>query len=139
MRKRLILYLFLFVGAIAYGQNRVEFTYDNAGNRTSRQIVPLNKSAKLSENIAIAEGTISNKTIRLYPNPTYGLLTMDISDLQADEKVTLQVSDMAGHILLKEVQATSIFKIDITAAPKGFYILSATIGSERKEWKIVKE
>lgn len=139
MRHLLICCLLIVVGIVAFGQNQVEFGYDTAGNRTSRQIVSLLKSATLSEKTAIAEETLGEKSIKLYPNPTYGLLTMDISDLEENEKVAIQVSDMKGRTLLKKVQTTSNFQIDLTAHPKGFYILSATIGSERKEWKIIKE
>lgn len=118
---------------------QVEFTYDNAGNRTSRQIVSLNKSTYLSDTISILEDHLEGRTVKLYPNPTYGLLTMEISSLKADEKVMVLVTDMNGHILLKEAQTTSSFKIDLTSRSKGFYILSATIGNERREWKIIKE
>jgi hypothetical protein len=130
----------LLTVTIVYSQNlQVEFTYDNAGNRTSRQIVSLNKSTYLSDTISILEDHLEGRTVKLYPNPTYGLLTMEISSLKADEKVMVLVTDMNGHILLKEAQTTSSFKIDLTSRSKGFYILSATIGNERREWKIIKE
>jgi len=139
MRSKLLLWLLFLAGVVTYGQNKVEFTYDNAGNRISRQIVSLNKSTYLSDTISIFEDHLEERTVKLYPNPTYGLLTMEISSLKADEKVMVQVTDMNGHILLKEVQTTSSFKIDLTSRSKGFYILSATIGRERREWKIIKE
>lgn len=139
MQNKLLLWLLLLVGVVAYGQNKVKFTYDTSGNRVSRQIVPLNKSAFLSDTIAISEEKMGEKTFKLYPNPTYGLLTMDISNLEENEKVSIQITDMNGRALLKKVQTTSNFQIDLTAHPKGFYILSAIIGTERKEWKIIKE
>lgn len=139
MQNKLLLWLLLLVGVVAYGQNKVEFTYDTSGNRVSRQIVPLNKSAFLSDTIAISEEKMGEKTFKLYPNPTYGVLTMSISHLNDGEAIKIRVADMNGRTIMNEVQNTSNFQIDLTAHPKGFYILSAIIGTERKEWKIIKE
>jgi hypothetical protein len=139
MRSLFLIYLLLFMGAVAFGQNQVEFLYDNAGNRISRQTVTLFKSATLSEKTAIAEEKMGERTVKLFPNPTYGLLTMDISHLSDNERVVVQVSDLNGRILMKEVQTSANFKIDLTAQPKGLYLLTAIIGTERKEWKIIKE
>jgi hypothetical protein len=140
MRYLLLLFALLLAEVVAYSQTtKVEYVYDTAGNRISRQIVSINKSAFLSDTIAIAEEKISDKIFKLYPNPTYGILTISINHLEADEQFKIEVTDMRGHTLIKEVQKSSSFKIDLSAYPKGFYILSATIGDTRKEWKIVKE
>ena len=139
MRNNIILWLLLLLGVIAKGQNQVEFLYDNAGNRTTRQIVTLKSAFINNDKLAISEEKMMKKSIRLFPNPTYGLLTMDISDLDNTEQVNLQVSDMNGRVLIKEIQEYSNFKIDLSSYPKGFYLLTVTIGTERKDWKIVKE
>jgi hypothetical protein len=132
--------MLLLIKAVAFGQTtKVEFAYDAAGNRTSRQIVPLNKSAFISDTIAISEEKMGEKTFKLYPNPTNGVLTMGISHLDAGESVKIMITDMTGRTILKEVQYSANFRIDLSASPKGFYILSATIGDQRKEWKIIKE
>ena len=141
MRSILIICLLLVLNVVAHSQTtQVEYTYDNAGNRTSRQIVPIpSKSAFLSDTIEISKEVMGEKIIRLFPNPTAGILTMDISNMDLGEPVTIMVTEMNGKILLKKVQTCTNFKIDLTAQPKGFYILSAIVGTDRKEWKIIKE
>jgi hypothetical protein len=138
MRNIILLCLLLLVEVVALGQTTVGFTYDNAGNRITRQIVTL-KSTTLTDSVSITRETMGEKNIMLYPNPTGGILIMNISHLKADEKVIIQVTDMTGHILIRKVQNCTNFEIDLTAHPKGFYLLTAVIGKERKEWKIVKE
>jgi hypothetical protein len=140
MRNLFLLYLLLFAGAIAHGQNKVEFAYDAAGNRTSRQIVTIPaKSAFLTDSVIISEEMVGEKIFRLYPNPTNGVLTMGITHLDVGESVKIMITDMSGRTILKEVQNSANFKIDLSASPKGFYILSVIIDDQRKEWKIIKE
>jgi hypothetical protein len=130
----------LLIGAVAFGQTyKVEFAYDAAGNRISRKLVPLNKSAFISDTIAISEEKMGERSIKLYPNPTPGIITMTISQLEHEEKVQVFVTDMKGRLLVREEQNNPNFKIDLSAYPSGFYILSAIIGNERREWKIIKE
>lgn len=138
MKNIFLLAIFFGLSCLAWSQTKVEFLYDNAGNRTSRQIVNLN-SAFLSDSIEISKEIIGEREIRLFPNPTAGVLTMDIANLKSDESIIVLVTDMAGKVLLRQVQKSANFKIDLTSQPKGFYILSSTIGNERKEWKIIKE
>jgi hypothetical protein len=140
MRNMLLICILLLVGAVAFGQNtKVEFGYDTAGNRTSRQIVSIGKSAFISDTIAISEEKVGERSIKLFPNPTPGIITMAISQLEPAEKVRVFVTDMKGRVLIREEQNNPNLKIDLSAYPSGFYILSAIIGSERKEWKIIKE
>lgn len=140
MRTFILFYTLLLVGAIALGQTtKVKFAYDAAGNRISRKIVSIDKSAFISDTIAIAEEKVSERIIKLFPNPTPGIVTMAISQLEPEEKVQIFVTDMKGQILVKEEQNNPNFKIDLSAYPSGFYILSTIIGNERIEWKIIKE
>jgi hypothetical protein len=140
MRTIILFCMLLLIKAVAFGQTyKVEFAYDAAGNRISRKLVPLNKSAFISDTIAISEEQMGERSIKLYPNPTPGIITMTISQLEPEEQVRVFVTDMKGHILIKDVQTNPSFKIDLSAYPMGFYILSATIGDQRKEWKIIKE
>ena len=140
MRHVLFLCTLLLIGVAAHSQTtQVEFGYDDAGNRTSREIVTLSKSAVLSDTIPISETQLGDKSLKLYPNPTYGVLTMSVDNFDAGETVSILVTDMAGRTIIKDRQQSPSFKIDLSAYPKGFYLLSATIGKQRKEWKIVKE
>jgi hypothetical protein len=141
MRICILFCMLLLIKAVAFGQTtKVEFAYDAAGNRTSRQIVTIPaKSAFLNDTIAISEEKMGEKTFKLYPNPTNGVLTMGISHLDAGESVKIMITDMTGRTILKEVQNNPNFKIDLSSSPKGFYLLTVLIGDQRKEWKIIKE
>jgi hypothetical protein len=142
MRYLIILCALLLVEVVAYCQTtKVEYAYDAAGNRTSRQIVTISaKSTFLHDTIALAEGTMGGLNFKIFPNPTHGVLTMDISNLNNDQKVNYFVTDMKGRTMIKrEVKYSTTFKIDLSEFPAGIYILSAIIGEQRKEWKIIKE
>lgn len=140
MRNILTICILLLLNVVAHSQTQVKFTYDLAGNRHTRQIVPISsKSAFLSDTIEISKEVMGEKIIRLFPNPTAGILTMDISNMAPGEAVTIAVAEMNGKILLRKIQTSTNFKIDLTTQPKGFYILSAIIGTDRKEWKIIKQ
>jgi hypothetical protein len=130
--------MLLLFNIVVWGQASIEFAYDNAGNRIIRQVVTL-KSGTISDPNEVVEISMGEKSIKLYPNPTDGMLIMNISNFVTSDKVTIQVSDMNGRVLIKEEQTNANFNIDLTQYPKGFYILSAIIDRECNEWKIIKE
>lgn len=141
MRYFIILCALLLAEVVTYSQNaKIQYTYDAAGNRTSRKVVLISsKSAFVTDTIALTKDIVDERVVRLFPNPTYGVLSMDISHLDAGETIKIRVTDMMGRTILNDVQNSTNFKIDLTAQPNGFYLLSAIIGEQRKEWKIVKE
>jgi len=143
-----------------FAQNStVKLAYDAAGNRISRTINMTNKAPatpeELSETTEMAEASyaaeaeelfqtptfleevLAETVVRIYPNPTQGLIKLEILNAPAGEKITLHLFDMSGRKLLSK-EGAAYTEIDITSQPEGVYIMLITIGKEQSEWKIIK-
>lgn len=140
MKRFITLGSLLFWAIAAFSQSQaVEYLYDNAGNRCVRHIIPLSfKSATMPDSV-LSRDVISGKDFTIYPNPTEGMLTVRIGGLDGNESVLLQVSDLKGRVLISEKETEPFRTIDLTMHPMGMYILTATLGDERREWKIIKK
>ncbi|MDO8929534.1 MAG: T9SS type A sorting domain-containing protein [Bacteroidota bacterium] len=138
-----IVSLFLLLACLAgNAQTTYSFTYDAAGNRTSR-IIPL-KSAHIANQDAQAnqqktfEDLIGNRPVKIYPNPTKGLLKVEIPFTE-EASATIKVFSMQGA-LVKDLTVNDVFtEIDLSYQPAGMYILRIGIGELTSEWKIIKD
>ena len=129
-----------------------KFEYDNAGNRTKRKYIDLgdptppeiiekdnvNGNAKETKE-KVYEDLVAEKQIKIYPNPTYGLLTLEIVNYNAIDKGSIQVFDLSGRLVYTVNQLSSSMEINLTSEPAGTYIMIIVIGNEKSEWKIAKQ
>lgn len=137
----LLIFGFTVLGNISYGQTNIKFSYDGSGNREER-IINMNKSAIVEsdsyfENKPLEE-KIGFREIKIYPNPTNGILKVAIPDLNSIE-AQIQLYDLNGKLAARQINLTTLNEIDITSLPAGVYVLIISIGYEKKEWKIIKE
>ena len=99
--------LFVFSGLLfylsAFSQNAIRFAYDALGNRVKREIV-LQNSDVVKRNMSSEEkkednfysDMLSEKQIRIWPNPTEGHLKVEIQGLAPEEKACLRITSMSG-------------------------------------------
>jgi hypothetical protein len=66
----------------------------------------------------VADNRLSPPRIRIYPNPGYGLFTIDGGDLSGG---TLSVSDISGRIIHSESVTSFPFSLDLTRFVPGLY------------------
>jgi hypothetical protein len=123
-----------------FTQNNFEFGYDNAGNRISRTIVTL-KSATVQDGLTAInpiEEKIGFTTTRIYPNPTKGILHLEIST-EINQSAYCTVHDINGKLILKNNSFQNQTDVNLSLHPAGIYILRVFIGTDSKEWKVIKE
>ena len=97
------------VGISGFAQTKVyEFDYDASGNRIERQLITL-KSASLASALGenpeqeVFEGILDEREIRIYPNPTKGLLRIEIPLQGQEQQVFLRVYNMQGALIADQV------------------------------------
>ena len=139
-----LMFLFLFSFSItSIAQDMVSYAYDNAGNRISRKIVPLNSNpthAKktVEDQLPIVE-QLGERKIAIYPNPTKGALAVEITggnDKDALRIVLLSAQGIQLQTLKAEIGKTPV---DMHLHPSGWYILRITVGEKVTEFKIIKQ
>ena len=130
---------------IAYGQTTYEFTYDASGNRLTRSVISL-RSATIHPDSLHSKQTekplddkVGLQKTRIYPNPTQGLLRIDLPELSEQEAI-IRLHDSNGKLIIQQAAVELNNELNLTAYATGIYILTIQIGkNDRKEWKIIKE
>lgn len=139
MKLKLLLLLLTF--SLSANADTLSFSYDSAGNRVKREIVVEKKSApsKADGNSEYFSEMLSEKEIKLYPNPTEGLLKIEICGFGDTDNCELSIYNMSGQ-QIRSIQVTSpVTDIDISTQPNGMYIFLITLNGDESTWKIIKK
>jgi putative uncharacterized protein (fragment) len=125
----------MWAAADAYAQNKIKYTYDSAGNRLSRQkeIVVQTRGA-LSD-----EEELSETKVTIYPNPTKGVLKVDISGVEKFENAQISLYDLTGKLLQQWAGISQSNTIDLSERTPGMYIMQVAYNGKISSWKIIKE
>ena len=125
---------------LLHAQDKVKYAYDAAGNRISRTIVLAPRSAPIEEKQPTVHTEVfSDIQLKIYPNPTDGILKVEISNLPEGQKAEIWIYAMSGQLItsLKDVSSTA--SINISSQPAGIYVMNIVAGKHRTEWKIIKK
>lgn len=144
MKRKFSICLLLWI-AIVYAlpctPQNIAFAYDNAGNRTKREIVVSTQKIPGQSGSGVGQyfdDTLSDKDIRIHPNIT-GLIKLEIMNYDNDDKGILSLYNTAGvQIISKEINNAET-DVDISSYPGGIYILQIVINGRDTSWKIIKE
>lgn len=118
----------------------MSFSYDSAGNRVRREIVIEKKAAPTKDS---ADGQyfsdlLSDKEIRIYPNPTDGHLKVEIRGYDNSDSCELSVFSMSGQQILAANPDSSFTDVDMTSQANGVYIFLIILNGKESSWKIIK-
>ncbi|MEM6805948.1 MAG: SusF/SusE family outer membrane protein, partial [Bacteroidota bacterium] len=79
------------------------------------------------DEITSIDDILNPSVIKVFPNPSNGLMQLDLSNSPLFGKLNLKVFDMQGKLLKTfEKQSTDILQLDVTDLPNGVYSLQVT-------------
>lgn len=140
----LLLFAVLF-SATAHAQPKYGFTYDNRGNRVTRALIVLKSATIPADSLQAKQAEkplndqIGLQKTRIYPNPTKGMLRIDLPALN-DHEAIIRLHDSNGRLIIQQSAVELNNELNLSTYPSGLYIMSIQIGpKDRKEWKIIKE
>ena len=123
------------------------FAYDQNGNRIQNWVTIYKMTDRDSVGSS-ANDTISGQgrskkvesfeSVRLYPNPTPGILELKISDLNSGEGVEYVIYSTGGLELLRKKVTQSPSQINIETYSPGTYLIKITRAKGSETWKIIK-
>ena len=147
--KRIVAIFLLFAGlsmwaaADAYAQNKIKYTYDSAGNRLTRQKeIVIQTRGALSDDEgepSTYEEKLSETKVTIYPNPTRGILKIDISGVEKFENARISLYDLTGKLLQQWAGISQSNTIDLSERTPGMYIMQVAYNGKISSWKIIKE
>ncbi|MDR2887781.1 MAG: T9SS type A sorting domain-containing protein [Bacteroidales bacterium] len=148
MKPVFFILIFLLTGIYCSAQT-IEYVYDNAGNRTLRRIISMSapQPAKRAlpapeeepETPPLIDEMVGEMQVRIFPNPTKGILGIEIKGAEGDEEIALMLYGGQGALLLERKIRAGYSALDLSAYASGWYVLRLQSGSYRQEYKIVKE
>lgn len=144
VRKFLVLACLALLPTVASAQDRIRYVYDAAGNRVRREAAVSVQKAMARRQSVISEETsqpdmLRERSIRIGPNPTDGLLRASISGDGENGECSLYVYTPQGVLILAKQVKDGSTDIDITNCPAGVYLVKITVNNSSTTWKIVKK
>lgn len=103
-----------------------------------------NATSACSSPITINMGTVGldeiiiANDIRMYPNPTKGILKIEITNFESF-KIKLEILSSLGQLINIYDNINENQLIDLNDLPKGIYFLRLTTSSDQKVFKVIKE
>lgn len=137
--KRLIIVTFtIFVPHLLAAQT-ISYGYDNAGNRVRREIVMQTRALLKEEAMPKLSEEIFGRKITISPNPTEGILIVEIGNFESIYNCKLEIYQISGSKLLSTQVPKKMTTLDISSYTNGMYILAITINGDTATWKIIKK
>lgn len=120
--------------------DRVLFSYDASGNRTSSQkeIIVRSQDANGQEPVSPLMETLTQHNVTISPNPTEGPLHIDISGLTETEGSSITIYNTAGSIVYYDSDIKESNELDLTPCPVGMYLMILRLEGETSTWKIIR-
>ncbi len=146
MKIHILLLIIGLIGLIqtARSQN-FTFGYDNAGNRYSKNVITLKSTESVQDtstqkqDTAVYQELLDELKVSLYPNPTKGIIIIELENLDSIVSSILYVTDNSGKILYVHKELQQRNEIDLSSLHPGMYFLRIQAGMSISEWKVIKE
>jgi hypothetical protein len=130
---------FLGICATAVYADRIQYSYDASGNRTSMQVISLRGTESSSDSINNSRRhNLTDHIITIYPNPTEGELKVEISSFETVGKASVAVYSNIGNVVYYNAEPTAINEISLSSCADGMYLLVIMIDGETNVWKVIK-
>jgi len=115
MKQLYVLLIAILLAFSSFSQpiDHISFTYDDAGNRESREVIYLKtgevEEAEATNQTAFGQvmdsvefkSTLGTKEITIFPNPTKGSLTIAMAGAQETGPATLVLFSLKGEVILQ--------------------------------------
>jgi YD repeat-containing protein len=140
--------LFCYYITVNAQTKRVEYSYDENGNRISRITYVIHKLTSRdsidSTKIDIQKNnnylrTSKNPKLVVYPNPTNGYITLKITGFTSRETVNYSLYTLSGQELISGETDQECTYLDLSAFPPGVFILNVRFRGKIENWKIIKK
>ena len=148
------LLLTMFVSIAEKSSAQIYYGYDAAGNRISKTITLSAKTMKKMvkvDSLEMAAIQLTNEfdepqtealagaEIKIYPNPTHGMLRVDILNAEPATADRIEVFDTRGNLINQMQNLTESNIIDLSNSANGIYMMRITLGEENTTWRIINQ
>ena len=86
--------------------------------------------------VSVPENAQSELSFEVYPNPSSGIINLKLNN-STDDKAAIKIFDVSGRLVIEDKVSTGSQTLDLSALPKGNYVLKVQIGKTEQVEKIV--
>ncbi|MCU0362421.1 MAG: T9SS type A sorting domain-containing protein [Bacteroidales bacterium] len=142
--------LLIFTSGVS-GQD-FTYSYDLAGNRTLRTLgvsrtsemtFPLSdadlKKLKGEDAFLQQETTPGEKALKVYPNPTTGIIKLDLAGYEENISGQFRLFNLGGTLIQEGRLDSPSSELNMGNTPDGIYILKVRINEVVFDYKIIKK
>jgi hypothetical protein len=152
IRKELIFLGCMMLFATLEAQ-KITYDYDDSGNRIKRYIKVTkglaidtsyseSKGDSISDNLQEPYNWDNEKKdafeVLIYPNPTLGMLEIELPELKTNQKSHLYLYSRTGNLVKQIDRLQKRQSMDISNQPVGIYIMRITVDDKEVTRKIIK-
>ena len=106
---------------------------------TKSAISGVSNTEVVAAEIPQIENTFAEIKVDVYPNPTQGMLLVNITGVDIPQNTQIEIFTANGLLVLRKNDISYSNTVDITYKPNGIYIMRLTLGKEyMNTWRIVK-
>lgn len=142
IRPVFLIALFLCLCSVFVYADRIQYSYDASGNRTHSQTMTL-RGGGTEESQDTARNTLREQLgghrISVYPNPTEGQFSVEISSIETLESASITIYSITGGIVFQTDKPEARNDIDLTSCPDGMYLMVIRINGAGSTWKVIKQ
>lgn len=139
LKNKLLLFSFLSCSLEFSAQNKIGFSYDEAGNRVKREIIMCQSQSNAKKRSVSYSDMVSDRQIKISPNPTKGVLHVELLNNKEQVAGNIAVYSLLGAKITSCPIANNRADVDISFSASGIYVLRINIGEYSSSWKIIKE
>jgi len=116
-----------------------------AGCISSKAVSHNSTRSNVQKNFSILDNvqlrTDNDMNLKIYPNPTNGKFTIQITDLKSSINNQLSVTNILGETVYSSLinNKSSIIELDLSDQPSGMYIVNIRTGEKVEHKKLLKE
>jgi hypothetical protein len=154
--RRGLIFLGCMMFFVTLEAQKIIYDYDDSGNRVKRRIsitVGASRSLAIDTSYSEPNDSISGNLqepynwdnekkdafeVLVYPNPTEGLLEIELPELQTNQKARLYLYSRTGHLVKQTDKLQKRQSIDISNQPVGIYIMRITVDDKEVTRTIIK-
>ena len=135
--KYLCALLCIIFPAIASAQ-RVEYTYDNAGNRTTKKVIT--RATRGFNSSSLSPDDESNDLdSEVSLSLSDDVLILFVPNFDKSTACDVQLCTVDGKVIRKVHVNSPVTKLTTSIDAKGVYLVTVTLNEKKQTWKFVKE
>ena len=82
---------------------------------------------------------LNESDVTIYPNPTRGVLAVEIRNKNSQNPHHLMVHSLNGTVVFQRSNIGNYTEIDLSSQPRGLYLMRISSGDLFITWRIIKE